>query len=278
MIAAQSGAGRLASAGELCISPAVARQALVVLVAIGVALAGGAAQAQTDTHVKVGIGPATTSYRSTDELRDAQHRPLTDTTGQALPDNGKIDLNQGNWHAFLDVYVAPKLAIGLQYQQASGTRSLDLAPNQTASLFGQNTTGTTYEEQVELTAWFLTMSWLPMRKAASEFGFVGGLGQATYTYNQYLGPFSGMYTNCSFGMMCGGHHGSQAGYTSSVAPAAALAGLFLDIGTTLGIRLGANYIYMPSTTLTARQPVGPVKEFRVDGSGVALTLDVRIGS
>jgi hypothetical protein len=77
-------------------------------------------------------------------------------------------------------------------------------------------------------------------------------------------------------MMCGGHHGNQFSHTSYVAPVAALAGVFLDLGDTLGIRIGANYMYMPISTLTARQPVGPSKDFSVDGSGITLYLDVRI--
>lgn len=115
------------------VSPAVVKQALTLLVSMGLAFTSGVAQAQSTTHFKAGIGVATTSYRTTDELRDAQERPLTDTTGHPLPDDKKIDLNQGNWHAFLEWYTQPQLAFGLQFQQAFGKRSLPLAANQTAT-------------------------------------------------------------------------------------------------------------------------------------------------
>lgn len=124
--------------------------------------------------------------------------------------------------------------------------------------------------------WFLTMSWLPVRSASTELGILGGIGQAIYAYHQFVGQDSGMDSMCWFGMMCGGHHGSQFSDVSYAAPPAALAGVFLDLGHTLGIRIGANYMYMPISTLSARQPVGPSKDFSVDGSGFTLYLDARI--
>jgi hypothetical protein len=250
---------------------------LIVCVAIGVGLAAGAAHAETPS-IKAGIGFGSTSYRATDELRDAQHRPLKDTAGQPLEDNGKIDVNQGNWHAFLEWYPEPSFAFGLQAQQAYGRRSLGLAWDRTATWFGRNYTGETYEEQVQIAAWFLTATWVPVRGNAFGLGMTGGLGQAAYSYRQYVGSDSGMGSMCWFGMMCGGHHENQFGETAVVTTPAALAGIFLDLGRTLGIRIGVNYTAMPVSTLTARQPAGPPKDFRVDGSGITVYLDARIGS
>ncbi len=254
------------------------------LISVGSAVPVGVARAQEGTHARAGIGFAATAYRTTDDLRNAQNRPLTDSQGQPIPDQGTIDLNRGNWHAFLDWYVRPSFGLGLQYQRAFGVRTLNLNSNQTATLFGQPYQGVTYQEQPELTTLFLTANWLPIRGNVADMGLTAGVGRAVYAYRQFIGQDSDMDSGCWFGMGCGGMSGGHGNFsnqysnTSSVESAAGLVGIFFDWARIVGVRLGVNYVYMPISTLRAPQPVGSAKNFSVDGSGWTLYLDATIGS
>jgi hypothetical protein len=167
-------------------------------------------------------------------------------------------------------------------------RRIDLGSGQTATLFGQPYQGATYQEQPDLTTLFFTANWLPVRGASTDLGLTAGIGRAVYRYRQLVGQDSGdMDSGCWFGMGCGGMAGDH-GYnsvrsnsysnTSSAETAAGLAGLFFDWGRPVGIRVGINYVYMPVASLTAPQPVGPAKDFSVDGSGWVLYLDLALGN
>jgi len=277
--------------------PAPARWLRTLALGLTLAMAWAAgARAEDESRFNGGLGLAATSYATTDSLRAAQHRGLSDSQGQPIADGRQIDLNRGNLHAFLDWYPWPTWGFGLQYHRASGTRRIALDAAQSATLFGQNTQGTTYREELDLTTLFLTANWLAARGSSTGLGLTAGLGPATYRYFQSVGDRGSGTPRCGtdgiggVGMRCDGRDGwdGRDGHNdtwssnryhnvSSVQTVAGLAGVYFDWGRPFGIRLGLDYVVTPSATLRAPQPAGPKNDFSVDASGWLVYLDARFG-